>query len=604
MKILDTINKRFSDFFFFYHYLGLRMVLNVFFSIITSLMDGLGLALFIPLLQIVDSGEAYNSGTGDIGNLDVFVKALESLGLSLNLITVLLLILFFFFAKGAFKFTGSYYDVILANYFIKKIQFESVEKITNLNYKHFLKLDSGKIQNSLTQEISRVYLAYQQYSMSIQSMITVLVYLGLAFLTNPQFAVLVVIGGALSNLIYTRLYKKTKETSKKITMGFHDYHGLVLQKIHNFKYLRSTGRVFGYNEKIKDVILRLAEANKRIGFFNSVLYSTREPLSIAVVVAVIFVQIYFFGSTLGPIILSLLFFYRSLNQIIVFQNYWNQFLNYSGSLVGYKDFITELANHQIQYNAGHALDSIDDIELKSVDFNYGDFKLLLNVNLKVKKNQTIAFVGPSGSGKTTLTNIITGLVEVDKGEVLINGIDMRDLNLFQYQSRIGYITQEPVIFNDSLFNNVTFWKPKSKENMDRFFDCIQKASLSDFYSGLSEKEDTSLGSNGIMVSGGQRQRIAIARELFNAVDLFVLDEATSALDSSTEREIQNYFEELKGRFTMIIIAHRLSTIKNADVIYLLKDGMIKDSGDFGSLYSKSADFKRMVELQEFSTLEN
>lgn len=604
MKFSNLMSNKFSDFRFFYSYLGNKIFFSLLLSFLVGLMDGFGLAMFIPLLQLVDSGGVYETTADSTGNMHYFIDLLNSMGLSLNLVTVLFLILFFFTFKAVFKFIESYYNVILATFFVKKIRFEAVESITNLNYRHFIKLDSGMIQNSLSSEVDRVQGAYKNYSSAMQSMIFVGVYVSLAFLTNPQFAVLVVIGGALSNLAYNKIYKKTKETSKKITQSNHTYHGLMLQQIHNYKYLRATGQIDKYNQKIKKTIIDLVNRNRKIGFFNSILASTKEPLSIFVVVVVILIQTTYFKTPLGPIILSLLFFYRSLNQIIVFQNYWNSYLNNSGSLWSYKEFISDLKQNRIEYNSGFEIKSIESIELKNVDFSYGDKKLLNSINLSIPKNKTIAFVGPSGSGKTTISNIISGLLSVQNGQLLINRKDLSKSNIQQFQSRIGYITQEPVIFNDTLYNNVTFWAEKSIENLKRFMESLQKASLSEFYSHLDLGEDTPLGNNGVMVSGGQKQRIAIARELYKTVDLLVLDEATSALDSSTEKEIQNYFEELSGSYTILVIAHRLSTIKNADIIYLLKDGRIESYGDFFELQEKSSEFRKMVKLQDFSSIES
>jgi ABC-type multidrug transport system fused ATPase/permease subunit len=298
-----------------------------------------------------------SSGGG--GNLDYFIQAFSYVGLSLNLITVLLLIMFFFFLKGVFKFLSSYYGVIVGTFFLKKVRFEAVDSITNLNYRHFIKVDSGKIQNSLSTEVDRVQGAYKNYSAAIESLITVVVYISLAFLTNVQFALLVVIGGDC-RIWFTKVYiRKPKKLLKEITLGNHTFHGLMLQQIHNFKYLRSTGQIFEYNKKIKNVIMELVNRNRKIGFFNSILSATREPLSISVVVAVIIIQTYYFNTALGPIILSLLFFYRSLNQVIVFQNYWNSFLNYSGSLSSYKEFISDLKRNKLNYNSGHDVNSID-----------------------------------------------------------------------------------------------------------------------------------------------------------------------------------------------------------------------------------------------------
>ena len=256
-------------------------------------------------------------------------------------------------------------------------------------------------------------------------------------------------------------------------------------------------------------------------------------------------------------------------------------------------------SNRVDYNSGEVIETIESIELIDAKFSYGQQPLLKNINLEITKNKTIALVGPSGSGKTTLINIITGLLPIEKGSFRINGIEQSELNMNEYQSKIGYITQEPVIFNDTLFNNVTTWAEKTPENLIKFKNALKKASLLTFLEGLAEKEDAPLGNAGILISGGQKQRIAIARELYKEVDLLVLDEATSALDSETEKEIQEYFDQLRGEYTIIVIAHRLSTIKNSDIIYLLKDGQILNHGNFESLTNESSNFKKMVALQNF-----
>lgn len=599
MALKIKVKDKFSDFRFFYSYLRNKMFLALMLSFFVGLMDGLGLAMFIPLLQLVDGGGEFEASSENIGNLYYFIYALNLIGLSLNLTTVLLLILIFFCLKGVFRFMESYFSVVLTINFIKQVRIEAVRKISELNYKFFIKLDSGKIQNTLSGEIERLRLSFVSYSSAIQSFISVMVYVGLAFLTNPQFALLVATGGVLSNFLYTRLYKKTKQTSREITSSSHVFHGLMIQQIHNFKYLRATGRVNFYGERINKIITDIAKGFKKIGFFNSLLASVKEPLSISVVVIVIFVQTYFFDSELGPIILSLLFFYRSLNHLIVFQNNWNNFINYSGSLNNYKEFRVELEKNRLDYNKGLFVDKVETVELNRVNFSYNNNPFLEEISLKIKKNQTIAFVGPSGSGKTTLSNIIAGLLPVEDGQLLVNGQSLKDSNIQQYQSRIGYITQEPAIFDDTLFNNITFWAEKNDQTVKRFKRSMEKAALTDFLESQEQKEDMILGSNGVMVSGGQKQRIAIARELYKEVDLLIMDEATSALDSSTEKEIQNYFEKLQGSFTIIVIAHRLSTIKNADSIYLLNEGKIVAHGDFYSLQNKSEEFKKMVDLQDF-----
>ena len=242
--------------------------------------------------------------------------------------------------------------------------------------------------------------------------------------------------------------------------------------------------------------------------------------------------------------------------------------------------------------------SIEKISLKDIWFYFGNTPILKGISLDIFQNETVAFVGESGSGKTTLVNIVTGLFPIDQGTYLINALNRDDLIIESLQDKIGYITQDPVIFNDTLYNNVTFWCEKTEGNFTRFRQAIEQAAILDFVESLPEKEDTVLGSEGSNLSGGQRQRISIARELFKQVEILILDEATSALDSETEKAIQQNIDALKGNYTILIVAHRIATIKNADRIVVMKDGKISNSGNFHSLVDKSKYFKKLVELQE------
>ena len=239
------------------------------------------------------------------------------------------------------------------------------------------------------------------------------------------------------------------------------------------------------------------------------------------------------------------------------------------------------------------------LELKDLSFSFEETVILNEINLSIQKNETIAIVGESGSGKTTLINLITGLFKPTKGQILIDGVDLETINTPTYQGRIGYITQEAVVFNDTIFNNISFWDEQTPRNLARFEEAIKKASIYEFVMSQPLKADALLGNNGINVSGGQKQRIRIARDLYKEVDFLFMDEATSALDSETESEIQENIEKLKGKYTIVIVAHRLSTIKNADRIILLNKGSINAVGSFDHLIQTSALFGKMVQLQGF-----
>src|SRR5690606_27059476 len=216
------------------------------------------------------------------------------------------------------------------------------------------------------------------------------------------------------------------------------------------------------------------------------------------------------------------------------------------------------------------------------------------------QNETIAFVGESGSGKTTIINLIISLLTPNKGNILIDGVDSGTIQKESYRRRIGYICQDPVIFNDTIFNNVTMWDSPTEANHIRFKKVMEQTSLTKFIAELSAQENTLLGNNGINISGGQKQRISIARELYKDVDILVLDEATSALDSETEKNIQDQINELQGKLTILIVAHRLSTIRNANKVVMLEQGQIVDINSFEGLQDTSPRFKQMVSLQAFN----
>ena len=592
----NFIKKYFESFAFFYSYLGYKVFIIFAMNIVVGILDGLGLMMFLPLLQLVsDSSEV---DPDKLGKMAFVLEFIRDLGLSLNLGSVLLFMVIFFFGKALAQYSAGIYRIGVRENFVKRLRTSNVKRLGKLAYKFFVTSDVGRIQNTLTGEVDRVAAAFQNYFKSIEAFVLVVVYMAFAFSIDPAFAVLVTIGGVLTNFLYKHLYRNTRGFSRTLTGENNVFQSLIIQNVGNFKYLKATGSLEKYGEKLNQSILRIRNTNMRIGRLDALLYAAREPLLILVVVAVIFIQTSILGSELGPILASLLFFYRALTSLMLMQTSWNKFLAVSGSLENMMTFGKELSENKEPKGAGNLKDEIGELELRNISFYYGDTAVLKEISLTIKKNETVAFVGESGSGKTTLVNIACGLLPVEKGEYLINGNKIENIDKSDLQKKIGYITQDPVIFNDTLFNNVTFWSDRNHENEEKFWRAVEQAAIVDYIQELPEKEDAILGNNGINLSGGQRQRISIARELYKQVEILILDEATSALDSETEKAIQHNIDELKGNYTMLIVAHRISTIKNADRIVVMKNGKISNIGSFSDLIEESKYFKKLVELQE------
>lgn len=591
------LNKYFKHFSFFYSYLRYRIFLSMGMNITVGLMDGFGLVMFLPMLQMVDGDQSASSD--DLGNLSFLLDGINGLGFEINLKTVLSFMLIFFFLKGGARFIESYYRTVVQNYFIRSLRIKSIHFLRDFSFKSFVKSDSGRIQNTLSGEVGRVAGASSSYFMALQCGIMVLVYSVLAFMANPQFAIMVFVGGILSNFLFNTVNKKTIVASRKITREGHDFQGLLIQKVSFFKYLKATGLIDIYTEKLKEIIISIDLNNRKIGFYGAILYACKEPLIMTVAVIVILIQTMVFNQSLGLIILSLLFFYRALTYLMSLQTFYNTFLTSSGALENMQEFLEELDRDK-DLSGGDRVEKFNNsIQLKNISFSYSEKPILKNIQLSIHKNESIALVGESGSGKTTLVNLIAGLFPLESGEMYIDNIAYQSLDIKSLQKRIGYITQEPVIFSDSVYNNVTFWAPKTFENLNRFWEALEKSNIAEFVRELPNQEDSLMGNNGILVSGGQKQRISIARELFKDIDILIMDEATSALDSETEKIIQENIDDLIGKITLIIVAHRLATVKNVDRVILLSKGEIIGSDSFVKLMKSSLNFKQMVELQTF-----
>jgi ABC-type multidrug transport system fused ATPase/permease subunit len=582
---------------FFYEGTGYRLFVNFFLCVVVSFFDGVGLTMFMPLMQSVGDRNS-NTGKESIGQLHYITDAIQKLGFTLNIDNVLILLLLLFILKGAVKFIQLNYQNNLKHGFIRKIRFNLVSQLQQLKFKGFLKLDAGKIQNILTTELQRVSQSMFYYFISAQAFVMLLTYIVFAFLANYQFALLVATGAALSNLFYRRVYIATKKASVKLSREGNKFNSFLIQAILHFKYLKSTNYFSDYSKRLRQVINQTESLNKRIGFYNSITMSLKEPSIIIIVVLVIKLQISLMGTSLSSILLSLLLFYRALSFLIIIQNNWQSFINNTGSISAVADLSKEMEMEK-EVQTKDLFDTFNhELFIKEVSFSYGIYKVLDNVTIKIPKNHTIALIGESGSGKTTLANMVSCLIFPDQGQLFIDNKSLWEYNLDSYRNKIGYISQESVIFTDNVFNNITFWADPTPENVQRFWEIVELVSLKEFLKTLPEKELTQLGDNGISISGGQRQRISIARELYKKAEILILDEATSALDSETERIVQENIEKLHGRYTMIIIAHRLSTIKNVDKIYLLEKGKIIASGNFKDMIEYSDRFKRMVALQE------
>jgi subfamily B ATP-binding cassette protein MsbA len=243
-----------------------------------------------------------------------------------------------------------------------------------------------------------------------------------------------------------------------------------------------------------------------------------------------------------------------------------------------------------------ALETVQqDIVYEGVSFTYEGELVLKDITLRVQAGEAVAIVGESGSGKSTILDLLPRFYDVTSGRILIDGTDVRDLTQRSLREQIGIVTQQTILFDDTIRNNIAYGRPDLP--LERVIDAAKAAHAHDFITLLPMSYDTMIGENGIKLSGGERQRIAIARALLKNPPVLILDEATSNLDSDSEKAVQSALEELmKGR-TTLVVAHRLSTIRNVDRIYVLMDGRIAEQGSHDELLAQNGEFARLYNMQ-------
>lgn len=584
----------FKYFNWFYQYLNHRIFLISFFALVLGFCDGFGISMFLPLLQ-VSTESNYNKSS--LGKLQIIIDSLDNFGFDVTTTSILFLLFLFFLLKAIFKYYGEFYRVISQQYLLSQTRKILIDLLQNINYEFFTSSNLGRVQNTMTEEINRLQQAFIFYFQTIEQLLLVTVYMGFTFLIDFQFAALITFGSLFTNIVYKNIYKKTKNLSMNFSEETNTFHSQINQFVYNFKYLKSTGTFDVFSKIIYRTIFKIELTRRKIGATSALIIAIREPILLLVVISIIAIQTKLLGSPLTPILISLLFFYRALSSLSSMQNNWNKFLGISGSIDNIISFKKDLEK-SVKINYGKDYEGLrDEIILKDLNIEVSGNKILNSINLKIKKNHSLAIIGESGSGKTTLVNSIAGLFIPNNGKVLIDGINLLEYDIKKYQKRIGYVTQEPTIFNDTIFNNVTLWAERTDSNIIRFNKIVAESRLSEFVDKLPLKENTVIGNNGMDLSGGQRQRISIARELFKEIDILIMDEATSSLDSITEQFIKKSINNLKGRYTMIIVAHRFSTIKNADEIIILKNGTISNRGNFKDLKINSKEFREIDKIQ-------
>lgn len=596
MSKLSSIVKSASySFKFFYNYVGNRLFFLMSLSFISGLLDSVGITLLIPLLLMLNPTPIEGVSDNPISN---YIKSLfDNLQIDFNFTSLAIFLFLIFSVKSAIKYIEQWYKIDTSAKLLRDLRISISKKFGEVDYVKYSSIDTGKIINTSTTEVERTVSAFIYFSEGLLLSLTAIAYLSFVFFSDAQVSLFTIIVGIVYFLIFLYPSRRIKKISQTITNYNHQFNGLLIQSIQSFKYLSATNTYNKIFNRIKEVAELTRINKKKQGYFTALIKALQEPLILFFILTLIYIQVNVYNKAIFSIIPILILFQRAFFSVTSLQTQFVNFNNQFGGLTAVRENEKYLIKNKFKHSGDNTPLFNDSIQLKNVNFSYGNKKTLHNINLNIVKNSTIAFVGPSGSGKSTLIDLITGIIEANSGSIELDKLDYKHLNIKEWQSKIGYLTQESIIFTGSAKENISFFGYADNEQMNKAIANANALFLFDNEKGL----DAQVGDRGSKFSGGQKQRLAIAREFYKNPSLLILDEATSALDSESELAIKNSIDKLKGQITIIMIAHRLSTVKDADVIHVLNEGKIIESGSYKELMeNENSNFAKLVSMQSLS----
>jgi subfamily B ATP-binding cassette protein MsbA len=577
-----------------YGYTGKKLYILILLFLLGGLSESIGIAMLLPVLNI-------DKAVSDQGQYaKTIYNFLELIGINISLFSLITVFSIAFLFKGAFVYLQKAFALYIESNLAKDIRFGFCNKYKNMKYSYYTNTSIGYLNNIITTEVSRAVSALNKYTAVIGSLIFILIYISFAVIINYKMTFVVLFMSLILFTLMRSLSRLSRKLSLLVSETNSQVQSLLIQTIYNFKYLKATDnfshifkRLFGtinknYIYHLKNNMLKLIPS------------SIIEPVSVFFISVLVLYYVKFQGKQIAEVFVLVIFFYKAFNYVFRFQSDWQKFYGSLGGLEVIKkadrvlDKNKEISGTKIVININRG------VELKDVNYSYDSRQVLFNINMNIPKNKSIGIVGESGAGKTTLFDILTCLLTIQSGKISIDGIDYSELEFSSLRNIIGYVTQEPVIFNDSIANNISFWECDSQEDIGRkrINAAAVLANCDRFINETEMGYETVIGDKGIKLSGGQRQRIAIARELFKEPEIMIFDEATSSLDTESEQLIQQSINSLKGERTIVIIAHRLSTVRKCDYIYVLKEGRIVDEGSFDELCKdKNSIFSKMCQAQ-------
>ena len=582
-----------------------KLVLYLFFTTLATLFSLLSINALAPFMNIIFKTDSSIPGVKakSLGRFNDFFQllinnhgSLYALGVICALMIVSILL------KNLFVYLSLYISTPVRSQILADFRLRLYTKILQLPVSFFTEQKKGDLMSRMTGDINEVQGSiFTALEGLVKDPLIIISFLISMILLSPQLSLFLLIFLPITALFIGKISKRLKKqsTAHSVAQGENISHvEETLSSIKVIKAFRAEERMLN---KFSEGNEKLFSLLNKMTLRRDLASPITEVLGVTVLCAILYIGGRFVFSedaqlTGGDLMAFILLFAMIINPAKNLSTTISSMQKGMGAVVRIEEILNSPIQIKEKANASILNGFNQSIEFKNVSFSYDDKPILKNISFVIEKGKTVALVGSSGAGKSTLADLIPRFHDVSEGAILIDGVNIKDFTLQSLRQQMSIVTQEAILFNDSIANNIALGNINA--SMEEIIEAATIANAHQFIQRKEDKYATNIGDRGMKLSGGERQRITIARAVLQNPPILILDEATSSLDTESERLVQDAIVNLMQDRTSLVIAHRLSTISNADEIIVLQQGSIIERGTHESLISQNGFYKKLVEMQE------